>query len=576
MTRSAEKIQKPWSWWRRLPGHHRSTLWIGFLIAIMPLLVLLGLQYRWLTALEQTSTVAREKALQNYLVGVVERARFFYRSTGERALNLPAVLFEPQYLHKVEKYFGKKKIPGARQLFIVTFPSGEKRKWKLFYYNAKTRSLEAPPASDEVAAVKLAITPWHYLPYLGDTDKLDGLTSEERDPQTRILLNPITDDASQLVGLAGMIVDQDHFRDVVLPKAVEEALPKFSKPEDELIVTVRDQRGNVVYQSADGDPRGDEITMPFELMFSDWRIGVRSRHKTPQQWARANFAFNLTLSGLLAAVLIGGILLVLRTAAREMKLSEMKNDFVSNVSHELRTPLSSIRVFGEFLRLGRVKSEEKIREYGEYIESESRRLTQLINNILDFSHIESGRKLYTFEPTELDEVVSDVVETFRVRLQHEGFELELRSPPHPLPKISVDAGALAQAVCNLLDNAVKYSNGGRKIAVVLEERDEQLVIAVEDDGIGISAEEQQRIFERFHRVGTGLVHDVKGSGLGLSIVHHIVRAHGGTIEVESELGKGSVFSICLPRDGETRKETGEPPPDAGEGDAAPHQQGSGI
>jgi len=265
----------------------------------------------------------------------------------------------------------------------------------------------------------------------------------------------------------------------------------------------------------------------------------------PKEWARAGFVLNMTLAAVLAIILLGGVVMALRTASREIRLSQMKSDFVSNVSHELRTPLASIRVFGEFLRLGRVSEPEKLREYGEFIETESRRLTGLVNNILDFSKIDSGRKTYTFEEASLNEVVAETLRTFDIRLKHSGFRIEVKQAD-PLPPMQIDADAMSQAVSNLIDNAVKYSGESKDIAVRICRQDGWAVVSVEDRGIGISRAEQRRIFERFHRVGSGLIHDVKGSGLGLAIVRHIVEAHDGLVSVESQPGKGSVFAIKLP------------------------------
>jgi two-component system phosphate regulon sensor histidine kinase PhoR len=229
-----------------------------------------------------------------------------------------------------------------------------------------------------------------------------------------------------------------------------------------------------------------------------------------------------------------------------MKLSQMKNEFVSNVSHELRTPLASIRVFGELLRLGRFGGVEKAREYGDFIETESRRLTQLINNILDFASIESGRKTYRYERCDVREVVDATLRSFEVRLRQAGFRIHLEGAEIPLPPVVVDAGAIGQSLSNLLDNAVKYSGDERDISVVLRRDGDFVLIAVRDYGIGIPRGEQRKIFDRFHRVSTGLVHDVKGSGLGLAIVRHIVEAHRGKVTVESRPDEGSTFSIHLP------------------------------
>jgi two-component system phosphate regulon sensor histidine kinase PhoR len=310
-------------------------------------------------------------------------------------------------------------------------------------------------------------------------------------------------------------------------------------------VVVEDGMGQVVF--ATSEPAGRyEAQRSFSFVFSDWKLDLVSRHATPALVARRNFLVNLGLSVALGAALVGGVVLSLRSASRAMKLSQMKNEFVSNVSHELRTPLASIRVFGEFLRLGRFEGPDKAREYGDYIETESRRLTQLIDNILDFASIESGRKSYRFERCDVVEVVAETLRTFEVRLRQDGFTMHFDRPETPLPPVRIDAGAIAQSLSNLLDNAVKYSRDKKDIGVSLERRGDFVVIAVKDHGVGIARDETSKIFDRFHRVSTGLIHDVKGSGLGLAIVRHIVEAHQGHVEVDSRAGEGSTFSILLP------------------------------
>jgi signal transduction histidine kinase len=243
---------------------------------------------------------------------------------------------------------------------------------------------------------------------------------------------------------------------------------------------------------------------------------------------------------------LAAVVLALRNAARATKLSQMKTEFVSSVSHELRTPLASIRVFGEFLRLGRVTEPRKVREYGEYIESESRRLTQLVDNILDFSEIESGLKRYRFEKANLAGIVSETLERFSARLKKEGFSVEVRAPSSPLPPAWADRSAVTQVLTNLLDNAIKYSGDARRIGIDLAQQNGYVSVTVSDEGPGIEVEEQGRIFEEFYRVSNGLVHDVKGSGLGLAIVKHVVEAHAGTVTVRSRPGAGSSFTVELP------------------------------
>jgi signal transduction histidine kinase len=530
---------------------HRQTLWIGFVAVLVPLLILLGLQYRWLVKLDSTSALAHQATLSNYLEAVSSEVQYFYSSAAERGLNLPASVFTQHRLDKAAHYFKKKGIEGAKRLFVVDFVQ-DKDGYPLFF-EPSCESLSLPSWSPEVRATIVAAAPWRILAHKGGAVEPVTFKIDERDPEYRILLYPITDESSKVVGLAGMILDESYFADVVLPAAVKTSLPKLSPGSQGVIdpvVSAWDSQGRLTFLSDWTAEKGrhPEIRKHLPFVFSDWTLGIASRHATAAQVARRNFLLNIALSVALAAVLLGGIVLALRTASREMRLSQMKNDFVSNVSHELRTPLASIRVFGELLRLGRVDNPDKAREYGEYIETESRRLTQLINNILDFSSIESGRKSYRFERSDLEQLVGETLRTFGIRLRQSGFRISFAGPDLPLPPVWIDAGSLTQSLSNLLDNAVKYSNGSSEIEVSLRREGSWVVIAVRDHGIGIPRDEQGKIFERFHRVSTGLVHDVKGSGLGLSIVQHIVQAHGGKVAVESRVGEGSTFSIHLPVD----------------------------
>jgi signal transduction histidine kinase len=521
--------------------------WAVFAAALVPLVALLGLQYLWLERLERASADAHRATLDNLLEAVAAGVEVHYRSLGERVLNLPASIFTPERLGKAPYYFKKKETTGVERLFVVSY-SGEKGGWPIYYAPG---SLEpVAPRADEERAVYMAIAPWKIVAYKGGTLDKPTLQVEERDPRHRLILNPITDDAGKLVGLAGLLVDTAHFEKVVLAGAVRDALSRFKGEARTLpVVSGRDGGGReLCFDTAASAPpgRAPEATRHLTFLFRDWELGIHSRHYTPAAWARRNFAINLALSFLLTAVVAGGVLFALRAASRAMRLSQMKSDFVSNVSHELRTPLASIRVFGELLRLGKAETPEKVRVYGEYIETESRRLTQLINNILDLARIESGRKSYELVPADLEEVVRETLRTFRPSLEQAGFRLGWQPPAAALPAIALDASAVGQSLANLLDNAVKYSGIARDIDVILEREGDLAVVTVADHGVGIPKDEQAKIFDRFHRVSTGLVHDVKGSGLGLAIVRHIAEAHGGRIEVDSRPGEGSRFRLMLP------------------------------
>lgn len=549
----------------------RRRTWTIFVIALLPLTALLGLQFLWLDRLEKASADAHRATLANYLEAVSSAVELHYRSLGERVLNLPAAVLAPDRIFKAPYYFQKKDPKEVLRLFVVTF-SGPDEGRPLFYAPGTTEPMRPEPA--EMRAVLVAIAPWRILALKGGTLARAELQVEEGDPAHRIILNPITDDAGRVMGAAGLIVDPRHFEDVVLKGAVKTTLGRISeRPADQdllPVVTARDGAGRSIHYGQATPERAAESTRRLSFVFSDWELAIHSRHYTPATWARRNFAINLALSLLLTALVAGGVVFALNAAARALRLSEMKSDFVSNVSHELRTPLASIRVFGELLRLGKVDSPEKVREYGEYIETESRRLTQLIDNILDLARIESGRKTYDFAEADLEALVGEALRTFRPRLEQAGFRVSLRGPETgALPRLRLDAAAVAQSLANLLDNAAKYSAlkgaaqgtddapaglpaEARDIEVTVSRQGDFAAITVADHGIGIPAEEQKKIFDRFHRVATGasgLVHDVKGSGLGLAIVRHVAHAHGGRVEVESRLGEGSQFTLLLPLHG---------------------------
>lgn len=280
-------------------------------------------------------------------------------------------------------------------------------------------------------------------------------------------------------------------------------------------------------------------------LFPELNILIRLRGTTTEQIAQTRTRINVMSLIAMNIALIGGILMVLRSVYREMQLSKMKSDFVSNVSHELRTPLSLIRMFAETLELKRVPSEEKKMQYYRIISNESNRLTRMINNILDFSRIEAGRKEFHLQKTNLTDIVHDILNSYRFHLNQKGFELQEEIDEN-LPSILADPEAVSQAFINILENAVKYSTEIKSIIVRLNPVNDQVVLQVEDKGIGIEKTYQQKIFDKFYRVGDSLVHNTKGSGLGLTLVKFIMDYHHGNVTVQSKPGEGSTFSLIFP------------------------------
>ncbi|MHC4957617.1 MAG: sensor histidine kinase [Planctomycetota bacterium] len=242
-----------------------------------------------------------------------------------------------------------------------------------------------------------------------------------------------------------------------------------------------------------------------------------------------------------AVVVALGLLFAWRALRAEARLAARKAEFVSAVSHELRTPLTSIRMYADMLKEGWVKDGDAAREYFGLIAAESERLARLVNNVLDFSRIEKGKKGFEMRLGDPGPVIRDVAEVLQPYLKEKGFELEL-DVPEDLPECSFDKDALTQILVNLIDNAVKY--GEREVRLEAEERNGEVVVKVLDRGPGVADDERDRIFEAFTRgraAGSG-----GGSGLGLALVQHYADAHEGRVDVSKRDGGGAVFALHLP------------------------------
>jgi signal transduction histidine kinase len=288
-----------------------------------------------------------------------------------------------------------------------------------------------------------------------------------------------------------------------------------------------------------------EVTYKLDDPFRGLALGIKFQGTTAEAISRRWVWQSFLILGVLSVLMIGGLVLTYRSVNKQVALARLKSDFVSNVSHELRTPLALIRLYAETLELGRINTQEKKNEYYSIIRKESERLSALINNILDFSRIEAGGKEYDFRETDIAELVRNTLDSYRYQIEQQGFAFEEQIDAG-IPSVKVDREAIARALVNLVNNALKYSDNEKFLGVRLYREQSVLKLEVSDRGIGIERHEQARIFDKFYRTCDPLVHNTKGSGLGLSLVRHITRAHGGDVEVESTPGRGSKFTLSLP------------------------------
>jgi signal transduction histidine kinase len=360
--------------------------------------------------------------------------------------------------------------------------------------------------------------------------------------------------------LAGFVYDTDYLRDKFFPQVLNIVCPykaTANSSEPQAVIMVHTAKSPAVLAASSAWDGGTaEVEHSFESVFPGLILGMKLRGTTIATISNRFLRTSFVILGALSLLMAVGMFFTYRNVSRELALAKLKSDFVSNVSHELRTPLALIRLYAETLELGRIGSPAKQHEYHEIIRKESERLSGLINNILDFSRIEAGRKEYNFRETDVADLVRSTLESYRYEIEQNGFQFEQKIDDN-LPRLRVDREAIARSLLNLVNNAVKYSATEKYLRVCLYRSNGSVNLEVVDHGIGIPASEQPKIFEKFYRVGDPLVHNTKGSGLGLSLVRHIVRAHNGDVKVESAPGKGSKFVITLPvQDGQRQEASG--------------------
>jgi signal transduction histidine kinase len=351
-------------------------------------------------------------------------------------------------------------------------------------------------------------------------------------------------DRNRVIEIPGLLLNTEYLRDSLLSKELQRFI---SLGKTGWIVKGRDDK---VILKSEKSPSGPVTARTsFEGGFPPWSVELYQQEPDLfESFLLSRRGIYFFMFFLLAGILIFGLILTVRTVAHELELSKMKSDFVSTISHEFKSPLASIRQLSEMLQSGRVPSEDTRNKYYDVLVEQSERLSLLVDNILDFSRIEEGRKIFDFEMIEIGPLLQETVSIIQDRIRHNGFVIQVEIEKN-LPLVRIDRGAIVQAINNLIDNAIKYSGEARNINISAFVENQHLTIAVKDFGIGIRKEEIDKVFERFYRGGDELTRTVKGSGLGLTLVRQIMKVHHGTVDVESEAGHGSTFSIKLPLDG---------------------------
>jgi signal transduction histidine kinase len=247
-------------------------------------------------------------------------------------------------------------------------------------------------------------------------------------------------------------------------------------------------------------------------------------------------------------LLVGGIVAILLSAVRSRRFAQRQIDFVSSVSHEFRTPLAVIYSAGENLADGVAREDKQVSRYGELIKGEGKKLSAMVEQILEFAGAGSRSQKLSFAPANISEIVEDALSECRPLTESGGFTIETEIQKN-MPELSVDRAALSRAIQNLVANSVKYSNGSKWIKLAAMNGGGTVKITVEDKGLGIANGELRQIFEPFYRAKDVVDAQISGNGLGLNLVKKIVEAHGGKISAESRLGSGSKFTIELPQRG---------------------------
>ncbi|MDE3156413.1 MAG: HAMP domain-containing histidine kinase [Acidobacteriota bacterium] len=544
----------------------RFAMALAVAVAV-PVAILFYFRFQSLSNLQRASTVVLQQLSESAADDLTKNVEQELKRPHLEVLLRSQYQTEPLNLPYVRTVFtdGLRKIPFVDAFYVWSTVAGAHSGQVMAVerepdpaHPGQTRAVmrESVPEGPFILAKMRELAAHHRIIVLSQVD-LDG-----RPTWLEFQLRFSGNDRGALSSFVGLRVDAERLRRDYFPALMRQEIKGLEVPEGfpPLVVTLLDQQNHVIFNSSDRVPNQFVVQRSFPLVFFDkeilqavrayepavttWHIGIGYGHRSIGAITKAQTATQVGLMAALAVVLALGVFFVARAAAREVRLAELKSNFVSSVSHDLKTPLALIQMFAETLELGRLRRAERAQEYYRIINSEARKLTRLINNILDFSKTEAGLRQYKMRPVDLGDLARHVLASFESQFQQNHFHVT--SDLQPAQPVWADAEAIEQAFENLLSNAMKYSPERREIEVSVGQAGPEAFLRVRDHGVGIPPRFRRKIFRKFYRVEPDDGHGPQGCGLGLAIVDHVMRAHSGSVDVESQEGQGSTFTLRVP------------------------------
>ncbi len=531
---------------------HRRWRILTVLAFAGPLVAIAVVQYRWLEEVRSRSRMIESQ--QNRVAAQRAVALLRDHITRVRLQTLPAVVHKDILdlnLDSLAERFDEalERFSYVEHFFVWASPAAPED--TLFYFPEERRFRK-----DSDLILRFPSDVWALTE---ETRRWVEFNVSGRPPYQVVFHRILQDDGSRQNGLVGFTVNLDALARNYFPLFHAESvvpLLRQIRGREDIPVEVVDESGKHMF-STRASPGGALADSSVELLLSFgvpsegsergvdapvWRLSVGDNDNGIEEILKQGALGNLAIVGAGILVLALGTVLIARTSTREAKLSDLKSRFISGISHELKTPLSMLRLYSEMLELGRVPDEMERKVFYRTLRQQAEAMGDMVEQILDFSRLESEQQPSRKEPCPPREILEEAVDM----LAASGTPRHAVSltTEESLPQLDCDRHGLARAVYNLLDNASKYSDPGQPIEVRAARRKGMLAVEVADRGVGISSEELPHIYERFYRGRTA--QEIKGTGLGLSIVDTVVKAHHGKILVESEPAHGSRFTILLP------------------------------